>query len=88
MAGENIPIDYLSDHLKDFQLVVTFVSGDGYLGMINFERIEMFRTKKFYPEAVKAFSTVCAYLESHYEELLLEHKKRVENESPLKKIHS
>jgi len=77
MLGKNIPIDYLSDHLKDFQLVVTFVSGSGYLGMINFERVEMFRTKKYYPEADKAFSVICVYLESHYEELLIELKKRV-----------
>jgi hypothetical protein len=73
MAGENIPIDYLSDHLKEgFQLVVTFVPGYGYLGMIKFDGREVYWTGKYRPEAQEAFDAVCKFLEEKYMDIMNE----------------
>jgi hypothetical protein len=72
MAGENIPIDYLCEHLLDFQIVVTFMPGEGYLGMINFESQEVYRSSDFYADAQVAFDDACHNLEENYLQYLSE----------------
>jgi hypothetical protein len=45
--GNGLPIDYLSDHLDSFDITVRFVSGQGWLGIILFNGVEVFRSGDF-----------------------------------------
>jgi hypothetical protein len=64
MAGENIPIDYLSDHLKNsFQLVVTFVPGCGFSGVVNFDGRQVYKSH-YRGEAQDAFNEICEAVEN------------------------
>jgi hypothetical protein len=70
MAGENIPIDYLSDHLKShFEIIVSFQPGNGYLGIVRFDGREMYRSN-FLADAQEAFDLVCHQIEDNYQEFL------------------
>jgi len=70
MAGENIPIDYLSDHLKShLELIVVFMPGEGYFGIVKFDGREMYRSK-FLADAQEAFDLICKQTEENYQEYL------------------
>jgi len=67
MAGENLPIDFLSDHLETFEVGVKFVPGYGYLGIIRFNDKEVFRSGGFKSEAQIAFDHAVKFLEEKYQ---------------------
>lgn len=70
MAGENIPIDFLADHLESFEVGVKFVPGYGYLGIIRFNDNEVFRSGSFKPEAQAAFDHATKFLEEKYRDIM------------------
>lgn len=70
MAGENLPIDFLSDHLETFEVGVKFVPRYGYLGIIRFNDKEVFRSVGFKSEAQEAFDHASNFLEEKYRDLM------------------
>jgi len=72
MAGDNIPIDFLADHLESFEVGVKFVPGCGYLGIIRFNDKEVFRSGSFKPDAQVAFDHAAQFLEEKYLDIMNE----------------
>lgn len=66
MSNENIPIDYLADHLESFEVGVKFVPGYGYLGIIRFNDKEVYRSRSFKSEAQIAFDHAVKFLEDSF----------------------
>jgi len=78
MSGAYIPIDYLSDHLDNFEVSVRFTSGQGYRGRISFNGILVFETQEIFAEAQDAFANACLKLEQSYQELFDTYKTNLE----------
>jgi hypothetical protein len=72
--GENLPIDYLSDHLESFTIGSKFLSGKGFVGIIYFENKHenevIYFSEVFFPEAQDAFKHATEYLEKNYKNLI------------------
>lgn len=66
----DIPIDYLADHLEDFEIAIRYVSGQGFLGIIRFEDREVFRTGSFKSSVQEALDCANKQLENNHVELL------------------
>ena len=75
MAGENIPFDYLADHLNRFTLLVSFIPGSGFIGKILFNDTEVY-SSSFKSDAQETFNDITQVLEDQHEELLSYYKDK------------
>lgn len=71
--GDGLPIDYLSDHLASFDIVARFISGYGWLGIILFDGVEVFRSGIFKSEMTEAISSATEMLEKNHQSFLDEY---------------
>lgn len=74
--GENLPIDYLSDHLDAFDISAKFVSGRGWLGIILIDGIEVFRSGNFESNLVEAISSATTMMDTRYQDLIDDYHRR------------
>ena len=73
--GNGLPIDYLSDHLDSFDITVRFVSGQGWLGIILSNGVEVFRSGDFKSDLIDAIISAVTMLETRHQDLLEEYER-------------
>lgn len=71
--GDKLPIDYLSDHLTSFDVIARFVSHYGWLGIILFDGVEVFRSGSFKSEMIDAITSATEMLEKNHQSFLDEY---------------
>ena len=74
MAGEDIPIDYLSDRLKNVEVTVIYESGKGFFGTIKFDGTRIYKSELLNECMQEAFDNACKKLENDYDDLLQQYK--------------